>query len=115
LKYFENIFDLIEYSGVLNEPGDYRNLSRNRRKRAAKPCGNTLARDPVDCQHAADSLESEPGLFLFQRRKSVFELTSVGFRLQRYAQLMIDTWCQARQGTALPAISRRLFPGKEFH
>ena len=50
-----------------------------------------------------NSLESELGQILFQRRKSGTELTSAGFRFQRYAQLMVDTWRQARQETALPA------------
>jgi len=50
-----------------------------------------------------NSLESELGQTLFQRRKSGSELTSAGFRFQRYAQLMVDTWRQARQETALPA------------
>jgi DNA-binding transcriptional LysR family regulator len=49
-----------------------------------------------------NSLESELGQTLFQRRKSGTELTSAGFRFQRYAQLMVDTWRQARQETALP-------------
>ena len=49
-----------------------------------------------------NSLEAELGQVLFQRRKSGTELTSAGFRFQRYAQLMIDTWRQARQETALP-------------
>ena len=50
-----------------------------------------------------NNLESELGQTLFQRRKSGAELTSAGFRFQRYAQLMVDTWRQARQETALPA------------
>ena len=50
-----------------------------------------------------NTLESELGQTLFQRRKSGAELTSAGFRFQRYAQLMMDTWRQARQETALPA------------
>ena len=50
-----------------------------------------------------NSLESELGQTLFHRRKSGTELTSAGFRFQRYAQLMVDTWRQARQETALPA------------
>ncbi len=50
-----------------------------------------------------NSLEGELGQKLFHRRKSGAELTSAGFRFQRYAQLMTDTWRQARQETALPA------------
>ena len=50
-----------------------------------------------------NNLESELGQSLFHRRKSGTELTSAGFRFQRYAQLMVDTWRQARQETALPA------------
>jgi LysR family transcriptional regulator, flagellar master operon regulator len=50
-----------------------------------------------------NSLEAELGQTLFLRRKSGTELTSAGFRFQRYAQLMVDTWRQARQETALPA------------
>ena len=50
-----------------------------------------------------NTLEAELGQTLFHRRKSGAELTSAGFRFQRYAQLMLDTWRQARQETALPA------------
>ena len=50
-----------------------------------------------------NNLEDELGQTLFHRRKSGAELTSAGFRFQRYAQLMVDTWRQARQETALPA------------
>jgi DNA-binding transcriptional LysR family regulator len=50
-----------------------------------------------------NNLEAELGQTLFLRRKSGTELTSAGFRFQRYAQLMVDTWRQARQETALPA------------
>jgi DNA-binding transcriptional LysR family regulator len=49
-----------------------------------------------------NNLESELGQTLFHRRKSGAELTSAGFRFHRYAQLMMDTWRQARQETALP-------------
>ena len=49
-----------------------------------------------------NNLEAELGQTLFHRRKSGAELTSAGFRFQRYAQLMVDTWRQARQETALP-------------
>ena len=50
-----------------------------------------------------NNLEDELGQTLFHRRKSGAELTSAGFRFQRYAQLMVDTWRQARQETALSA------------
>ena len=50
-----------------------------------------------------NSLEAELGQTLFHRRKSGTELTSAGFRFQRHAQLMVDTWRQARQETALPS------------
>ena len=49
-----------------------------------------------------NNLEAELGQTLFHRRKSGAELTSAGFRFRRYAQLMVDTWRQARQETALP-------------
>ncbi len=49
-----------------------------------------------------NNLEAELGQTLFHRRKSGAELTSAGFRFKRYAQLMVDTWRQARQETALP-------------
>ena len=49
-----------------------------------------------------NKLEAELGQVLFHRRKSGAELTSAGFRFQRYAQLIRDTWRQARQETALP-------------
>lgn len=47
-------------------------------------------------------LEDELGQVLFLRRKSGAELTSAGFKFQRYAQLMTDLWRQARQETSLP-------------
>ncbi len=50
-----------------------------------------------------NNLEAELGQTLFHRRKSGTEMTSAGFRFHRYAQLMMDTWRQARQETALPA------------
>ena len=49
-----------------------------------------------------NNLEQELGQVLFHRRKSGAELTSAGFRFERYAQLMVDVWRQARQETALP-------------
>ena len=49
-----------------------------------------------------NSLEDDLGQRLFHRRKSGAELTSSGFKFQRYAQLMTDLWRQARQETSLP-------------
>ncbi len=49
------------------------------------------------------NLEDDLGQKLFVRRKSGTELTSPGFKFQRYAQLMSDLWRQAREETALPA------------
>lgn len=49
-----------------------------------------------------NNLETELGQTLFHRRKSGAELTSAGFRFERYAQLIKDTWRQARQEAALP-------------
>lgn len=49
-----------------------------------------------------NNLEQEIGQTLFHRRKSGTELTSAGFRFERYAQLMVDIWRQACQETALP-------------
>jgi DNA-binding transcriptional LysR family regulator len=48
------------------------------------------------------SLEDDLGQRLFHRRKSGAELTSPGFKFQRYAQLMTELWRQARQETSLP-------------
>jgi len=48
------------------------------------------------------SLEDDLGQRLFHRRKSGAELTSSGFKFQRYAQLMTELWRQARQETSLP-------------
>ena len=50
-----------------------------------------------------NNLEEELGQRLFHRRKSGAEMTSAGFRFERYAQLMVDIWKQARQETALPS------------
>ena len=49
-----------------------------------------------------NTLEQLLGQPLFHRRKSGAELTSAGFRFERYARLMMDVWRQARQETALP-------------
>lgn len=48
------------------------------------------------------ALEDDLGQKLFIRRKSGAELTSAGFKFQRYAQLMSDLWRQAREETSLP-------------
>ena len=49
-----------------------------------------------------NTLETEIGQQLFHRRKSGAELTSAGFKFERYAQLMTDLWRQAKQETSLP-------------
>lgn len=49
-----------------------------------------------------NALEQDLGQKLFHRRKSGAQLTSSGFKFQRYAELMIDLWRQARQETSLP-------------
>ncbi|MDH3604499.1 MAG: LysR family transcriptional regulator, partial [Candidatus Tectomicrobia bacterium] len=49
------------------------------------------------------NLEHDLGQRLFHRRKSGAELTTSGFKFQRYAQQMTDLWRQARQETSLPA------------
>ena len=56
-----------------------------------------------------NSLEQTLGQPLFHRRKSGAELTSAGFRFERYAQLLRDTWQQARQETALPSTIQSTF------
>ena len=56
-----------------------------------------------------NNLEAELGQPLFHRRKSGAELTSAGFRFERYAQLMVDIWRQARQETALPSMIETTF------
>ncbi len=56
-----------------------------------------------------NKLEGELGQTLFHRRKSGAELTSAGFRFERYAQLMVDIWRQARQETALPPMIETTF------
>ncbi len=50
-----------------------------------------------------NTLEQELGQPLFTRRKSGAELTSAGFKFQRYAELMTDLWRQAQQETSLPS------------
>ena len=49
-----------------------------------------------------NALEVELGQKLFLRRKSGAELTSAGFKFQRYAELMTDLWRQARRESSLP-------------
>ena len=49
-----------------------------------------------------NALEEELGQTLFARKKSGAELTSAGFKLERYARLMTDLWRQAKQETSLP-------------
>lgn len=49
-----------------------------------------------------NALEEEIGQQLFHRRKTGAELTSAGFKFERYAQLMTDLWRQAKQETSLP-------------
>lgn len=50
-----------------------------------------------------NGLEEDLGQILFHRRKSGAELTAAGFRFERYAQLMVDLWRQARQEASLPS------------
>jgi LysR family transcriptional regulator, flagellar master operon regulator len=49
-----------------------------------------------------NALEEQLGCRLLHRNKSGAELTSAGFRLQRYAELMTQLWRQARYDVALP-------------
>ncbi len=49
-----------------------------------------------------NALEGQLGCQLLHRNKSGAELTSAGFKLQRYAQLMTQLWRQARHELALP-------------
>lgn len=50
-----------------------------------------------------NGLEEDLGQTLLHRRKSGAELTASGFRFERYAQLMVDLWRQARQEASLPS------------
>lgn len=50
-----------------------------------------------------NTLEETLGHQLFHRRKSGAELTSAGFKFQRYAELMVQLWKQAQHETGLPA------------
>lgn len=49
-----------------------------------------------------NSLEQEIGQKLLHRNKSGTELTSAGFKLKRYAEVMLQLWRQARFETSLP-------------
>jgi len=49
-----------------------------------------------------NSLEQEIGQKLIHRNKSGTELTSAGFKLKRYAEVMLQLWRQARFETSLP-------------
>ena len=49
-----------------------------------------------------NSLEREIGQKLIHRNKSGTELTSAGFKLKRYAEVMLQLWRQARFETSLP-------------
>ena len=48
------------------------------------------------------ALEAEIGQKLLHRNKAGAELTSAGFKLQRYAELMTQLWRQARYEVSLP-------------
>ncbi|MBS0393995.1 MAG: LysR family transcriptional regulator [Proteobacteria bacterium] len=48
------------------------------------------------------ALEADVGQRLLHRNKSGAELTSAGFKLQRYAELMTQLWRQARHEISLP-------------
>lgn len=54
-------------------------------------------------------LEDELGQTLFHRKKSGAELTSAGFRFEKYAQLVVELWRQAQQETALPTDIKNTF------
>ena len=49
-----------------------------------------------------NALEQQMGSQLLHRTKSGAQLTSAGFKLQRYAQLMTQLWRQARYEVSLP-------------
>jgi DNA-binding transcriptional LysR family regulator len=49
-----------------------------------------------------DGLEEEVGQELLHRNKSGTELTSAGFKLKRYAEVMLQLWRQARYEVSLP-------------
>jgi DNA-binding transcriptional LysR family regulator len=49
-----------------------------------------------------NALEQEVGQRLLHRNKSGAELTSPGFKLKRYAEVMVQLWRQARYEVSLP-------------
>src|ERR1700739_2230818 len=49
-----------------------------------------------------NALEAQIGQKLLHRGKSGAELTSAGFKFERYAQVMIQLWRQARHEVSLP-------------
>jgi DNA-binding transcriptional LysR family regulator len=49
-----------------------------------------------------NALEEEVGQRLLHRNKSGAELTSPGFKLKRYAEVMVQLWRQARYEVSLP-------------
>jgi DNA-binding transcriptional LysR family regulator len=49
-----------------------------------------------------NALEAEVGQKLLHRNKSGTELTSPGFKLKRYAEVMVQLWRQARYEVSLP-------------
>ncbi len=49
-----------------------------------------------------NALEEEVGQKLLHRNKSGAELTSPGFKLKRYAEVMVQLWRQARYEVSLP-------------
>jgi LysR family transcriptional regulator, flagellar master operon regulator len=49
-----------------------------------------------------NALEEEVGQRLLHRNKSGAELTSPGFKLQRYAEVIVQLWRQARYEVSLP-------------
>lgn len=50
-----------------------------------------------------NTLEQQLGCRLLHRHKSGAQLTSAGFKLQRYAELMTQLWRQARHELSMPA------------
>jgi DNA-binding transcriptional LysR family regulator len=62
-----------------------------------------------------NTLEAQLGCQLLHRTKSGAQLTSAGFKLQRYAQLMTQLWRQARYEVALaPGVEAVCNVGLEF-
>jgi LysR family transcriptional regulator, flagellar master operon regulator len=66
---------------------------------AASTCLNVT---PSTVTARINALERQLGCELLHRNKSGAELTSAGFKLQRYAELMTQLWRQARHELALP-------------